>query len=58
MAAKQPKADERPEDAALDALARALAPRVLEIIREQARERDEADALAEVLAGTDFEVAS
>ena len=54
MAAKQPKADERPEDAALDALARALAPRVLEIIREQARERDEADALAEVLAGTDF----
>lgn len=42
------------EDTALDALAAALAPRVLRLLREQAGADD--DGLAELLAGAGFEL--
>ncbi len=47
-------APKSPEDVALDALAAALAPRVLRLLREQAGEDD--DGLAELLASAGFEV--
>lgn len=50
--APKPVPEDRPEDMALDALARALAPRVAELLRRSATE----DALSEVLAGTEFEI--
>lgn len=44
-----------PEDAALDALAEALAPRLLRLLRERAGIGD--DGLAELLADAGFEIA-
>jgi hypothetical protein len=43
-----------PDDTALDALAAALAPRVLRLLREQAGEAD--DDIAELLARSGFEL--
>jgi hypothetical protein len=45
-----------PEDLALDALARALAPRVLDLLRRQASANDGDRALAELLESAGFEL--
>jgi hypothetical protein len=47
-------ASKSPDDAALDALAAALAPRLLRLLREQAGQGD--DALEELLAQAGFEI--
>lgn len=49
------KADVRPEDAALDALAAALAPRVLRLLRQQSSD-DNDRTLAELLERAGYEI--
>ena len=53
-AAPAAKAKVRPEDAALDALARALAPRVAEILRANGSASD--DDFSDLLAATGYEL--
>jgi hypothetical protein len=47
-----------PADLALDALAEALAPRVLALLQKRAENDDGTAALAELLQGTGYEVES
>jgi hypothetical protein len=56
MNARAKSPDARPEDAALDALAAALAPRVARLLREQASANDGDRALAELLESAGFEL--
>lgn len=54
--ASAPKAEVHPADAALDALARELAPRVAKLLREQASANDGNDALTELLSRAGYEL--
>lgn len=54
QAASKAEVRPRPEDAAIEALARALAPRVAELLR--ASQAGGADDFSDVLAGTGYEI--
>jgi len=56
MTARAKQAAPSAEDLALDALARALAPRVLKLLREESAANDGDRALAELLERAGFEL--